>query len=742
MNTKEIFERTMAEVNQTGNSYGFGNGINWAKKAAFMGEINQSQLEKFSFCSQLMAMMTSNSESFDIPQNIMNSANKFRECILKSQLRNIAKQQNKKKKTEPKLPNGTFRTFKPFEKEFHWKGMDAEPYNFKFSIEDEGSSGNPSFKIYIKDAPYLKEGKNDPHRFHIIPCANPYICWSDAITDFMDANAIMLTWAQNYKKELDNDKEARGVKPVRTNFKKRNVPSGRFRADIIGSESAYEEKRVFVEKKIYERIMETIGQKKPELGGMLGFLEDQDFVIDFVFDKKAKVTCAEYNPDTRFLNSVINGKWKDKGIFLAGFVHSHPGNFNRLSGADIEYAAKICREFDLDHLFMPILTNYDKEPELTGYIVTHDEIVEECTVSIIDSMELLEKQISECDEDEDVQETTVEENPVCEDDVDSAEKVGGTEKTGIPCPDSSPVPDMLSQNETFARISAVIPLDYMKNCTIVGIGCGGSRGFYEDMARCGVGKFILFDGDTSSRSNIASQNGYISEIGKNKAAVVAGRLSDINDELFVHAITRMLDDNVSDDDFEKILSIAHAVPEKTIICAFTDSFEAQARAQKLAIRFKIPFLAAQHHAFGETSEAIYWYPGITKYSQADILKDRYESYRNGFKNDVTSAGSPIFNTTRLNALCEKLAVGILLYGSGIQSRYTSFISYKPDRNLILVRQKCLDFGDSSLDALFGHGDRYHFDDVVWLNPEELVTFEDNSKLESERIVDDSRNIFG
>ena len=54
--------------------------------------------------------------------------------------------------------------------------------------------------------------------------------------------------------------------------------------------------------------------------------------------------------------------------------------------------------------------------------------------------------------------------------------------------------DPMSQDETFARISTAIPLDYMKGCTIVGVGCGGARGFYEDMARCGVGKFLLIDG--------------------------------------------------------------------------------------------------------------------------------------------------------------------------------------------------------------------------------------------------------
>lgn len=366
----------------------------------------------------------------------------------------------------------------------------------------------------------------------------------------------------------------------------------------------------------------------------------------------------------------------------------------------MEYATRICKEFDMEYLFMPIVTSAaDSKSSITGYIVTHNGQVQDCDIEVMDSS------ITENQEWEDVSEELLE--------------AARAELKSMALRQNTTM-DPLSQDETFARIATTIPLDYMKDCTVVGIGCGGARGFYEDMARCGVGKFILMDGDISSRSNIASQNGYISEIGKPKASVVKGRLCDINDTLQVVAMDRMLDDSFSDEDFRKQLDEIDAIPERTIICAFTDSFQAQARCQKLAKTFRIPLLAAQHHANGDSSEVIYWYPGISRYSQEEILADRYEAYANGFKNDVTSVGSPIFNTTRLNALCEKIAMGILLYKSEVDSRYTSFLRYNPDRNLILIRQKCLDFSGSMVEGFFGHGDGDHFDDVVWLNPEMLM----------------------
>ena len=86
---------------------------------------------------------------------------------------------------------------------------------------------------------------------------------------------------------------------------------------------------------------------------------------------------------------------------------------------------------------------------------------------------------------------------------------------------------------------------------------------------------------------------------------------------------------------------------------------------------------------------------------------------------------PAFSISHL-PLCEKGSGGELfcqqlLYKSGFESRYTSFLKYNPDRNLILIRQKCLDFLGSTLEGLFGHGDRDHFDDVLWLNPEEILS---------------------
>lgn len=709
LKTTTDFIITVAEVNKISRSYGFRNGIHWAEKAERVREINPGLLAQFRRCSEMYTKVQGFASTKNcVNEALMDSAKTFYSCVLHSKLRN--------QKQKPVLPEGTFR-FEPYVKQFYWKGLDGEPYDFRFEIVNQGSRDNPDYRIDIIDAPHFKKGQKHPHRFHILGAftGSPYICWDTTITAFDKANAVMIVWAQNYKKELDKKKqeEGWGNSDCKAERKKIYLPDGIFRNDCAelgagddGSTdngaaddtSSEEAKTVFFEKSVYNQILEILGTKKPELGGMLGFSEEQNLITDFVFDDNARVNHVEYNPNTKFLNSVINGKWADEGISVAGFVHSHPGHFNRLSGADVEYAARICKELDMQYLVMPIVTSSaDSETSITGFLVTRDEGVLPCNIEVLGNDAC-------CDSDEAVSQELLE-KAQAELEVMNQKY---TKKT-----------DPLAQDETFARISTSIPLDYMEECTIIGVGCGGARGFYEDMARCGVGKFILIDGDISSRSNIASQNGYISEIGKNKAFVVESRLRDINEYVAVKAVDRMLDDNISDEDFGKLMEEISAEEGKTLLCAFTDSFDAQARCQKLATKFKLPLLAAQHHAYGDSSEVLYWYPGLSKYNQEDILATRYEAYANGFKNDVTSVGSPIFNTTRLNALCEKIAIGIFLYKADVNSRYSSFLRYNSDRNLILVRQKCLDYTDSVIDELFPHGDRSHFDDVVWLNPEEI-----------------------
>ena len=257
------------------------------------------------------------------------------------------------------------------------------------------------------------------------------------------------------------------------------------------------------------------------------------------------------------------------------------------------------------------------------------------------------------------------------------------------------------------------------------------------MARMGVGNFYLMDGDILSKSNVASQNGCLSEVGEFKPEIIKKKILDINEAANVNCFNFMLSDEITDEQIEAEI-ISKIDPKKTVICAFTDSFFAQARVSRIALKYRIPFIAGQHHEGGTVSEVVFWYPGVTKYSLREIARTRYEAFENGYVNTVTSVGSPIFNTTRINALCEKIAMGLLLYGQSKTHMYCSFVEAMCEKNLILIKQAYLP-PEHPLYVLFKNNPGSFFDDVVWLDPATIEDLED--VVLEEETVGDTREIF-
>ena len=701
MSNNDELLRIMERVNTTAKNYGFVNGKEWAQAAQNKGDISYYTYKDYIECHNLRNMLGHpGSTRINVSDSTISNAHDFLSDIRSSNLR--------KQRKQVTLPKGTFRA-NPYVKEFHWKGYEGRSYDFRFHIVkehqkrayDDGTRFEGfGYTIYVKEAPYknwcLEHNSEYEFHYYAAPINNPSICWNTLIENFSEANAVMYEWASRYTKILDRLLRNKSIDERKLNQASRRrgiLPTGTFRYKN-------EQKTIYIAKSVYDEILNILGKRKPELGGMLGWSDDQDYIDTFVFDAKAKVGNAEYNPNTEYLMSVMDGEWVKEDIYLAGFVHSHPRDCNQLSYADIEYAQRIMKAFDMKYIFMPIITSsFAYKTTFNPYIVTISGKVKRCKIEVYDDA---------CDN-VDIDESSL------------AKIRAGFDKMSKVNPLYEENKSVnLDQNSTFARVSSVIDINYMKDCSVIGVGCGGARGFYEDMARMGIGNFYLIDGDISSRSNIASQNGYISEIGKPKVEVVKKRLLDINDACNVEAYNFMLDDSVSDDWFYNNILKNHK-PKKTIICAFTDDFFAQARTQKLAKKYNIPYLSAQHHEFGNTSEVIYWYPSVSKYSAEEILRDRYASYANGYKNDVTSVGSPIFNTTRLNALCEKIALGVLLYDKEKESsgNYSNFIKFNPERNLILIRQKDLSFSNSTLLGAFVENELLCFDDVAWIDIDEL-----------------------
>ena len=81
---------------------------------------------------------------------------------------------------------------------------------------------------------------------------------------------------------------------------------------------------------VFYVIMETIGMRPAETGGILTSCSHDYVITGFVFDSHGSRTGTTYQPDTRYLNQFLVGRDSE----YVGTVHSHPEDFLEPSPQD------------------------------------------------------------------------------------------------------------------------------------------------------------------------------------------------------------------------------------------------------------------------------------------------------------------------------------------------------------------------------------------------------------------------
>lgn len=447
-----------------------------------------------------------------------------------------------------------------------------------------------------------------------------------------------------------------------------------------------------ITREVFRQIRRTVGRRPAETGGMLGGNRENGIITQYCFDTSAKRSGATYSPDHTQLTSLLREQWNPRGVKLMGFVHSHPSGCRQPSYGDRIYAKDILDANEaIDVLFLPIVMSSRNggQFELLPFYAKRDE--QGGIVVLPARLDIIEHPI--------IATTDVELKPA-----------GAT-----------PVP--INTVQTFARVAELYDLPRLAGSRVISVGVGGAAGFLEDLARSGVGQFVLIDPDTVAEANIATQQVYRRDIGRPKVACVADRLRDINPNVLVECRI-MRDDDIDDVEFQRLLvgSVQSKLPVQSLICGFTDSFPAQARVNRLALNFGIPSLCAQLYEGGSMLELTYTYPGLTQACHRCILATRYKAYlEDGYHNTIGSQGTPIFATGRLNALKGFVAMGLLHYtpsGSldagtvAPGTRWHDLLRQLDQRNLAWVRTDPSVTGAFS--DVFGHGsNNIVFDETIW-----------------------------
>lgn len=502
---------------------------------------------------------------------------------------------------------------------------------------------------------------------------------------------------------------------------------------------------------VLKDVINTIGCLRAESGGAIGGNGDGTEISHYHFDESSRSSAVTYSPDHNLLNRLFKSDWNPQGIRFRGFIHSHPGRMGRPSYGDEVYAERILKAIDdLDCLWLPIintvpdtgmfrLTPWAAYPAERGVSVVRGQIqvvhapressLAICGVDVLGSFRLgvpldeiiIGKQeperaasgistVSHCvpaNENEKVQKS------------DDIEKLDDTHQQEEP-KWSNEAAKSFDVRNTFDRVQNAYDLALMHNARIIAVGVGGAADWLEAMARAGVGQFVMIDPDVVSETNLATQQTYRKDIGRPKVDCIAERIRDINPTARAVAIQKSLDD-LTDGDLRRLAvdSIDGCDAGITVICGLTDSFFAQARVNRLALHLGMPSLCAQVYREGRGAEITFTYPGVTPACHRCILSSRYRHFlEQGQANDVSSHGTPIFATTRLNSIKGFLTLALIHQGSD-HPRWGNMISRIGKRNLVQLRMDP-DFAETLgmkvFDRVFegADKDRLFFDEVVWL----------------------------
>ena len=171
-------------------------------------------------------------------------------------------------------------------------------------------------------------------------------------------------------------------------------------------------------------------------------------------------------------------------------------------------------------------------------------------------------------------------------------------KDGLPC--LIECYDLI-QN-VFSRNSGLLETSYMLNKKAIIIGCG-SVGSYIclELAKSGIGHFMIIDFDTVDYQNICRHQCGISDVGEYKVVAVAQRILDINPHAEVILEKTNLE-SVPSDDFNNFIT------KESIIISCADSRYPDVLANRIASGYGIPFISIGFWERAFAGEIFYWLP--------------------------------------------------------------------------------------------------------------------------------------
>jgi len=228
----------------------------------------------------------------------------------------------------------------------------------------------------------------------------------------------------------------------------------------------------------------------------------------------------------------------------------------------------------------------------------------------------------------------------------------------------------------FSRIQDAVDLRMVKNSHVVGVGAGGAFCLYDALARSGISNLTVLDFDHVEATNLVRQGYDGTAIGRKKADALADHLANVNSGTTFTGIT----DNflhMSDQELDVVFAPAD------ILLFMTDSFEAQAFGNKLALRYQKPAIWAGYYERSQCAEIMFTIPGVTPACFRCAVSDRYvKQAASSGGISISSSCNTMFHSMLVDSFVGMLTMAIL-HNDTVGFEFSNWFGTRWDRNLIL-----------------------------------------------------------
>lgn len=158
----------------------------------------------------------------------------------------------------------------------------------------------------------------------------------------------------------------------------------------------------------------------------------------------------------------------------------------------------------------------------------------------------------------------------------------------------------------FSRNKGLLETDYMSDKCAVLIGAGSVCSLVAlQLARSGVGNFVLIDTDTMDIHNLCRHQCGFSDVGRFKVDAVADRILDINPLAKVVKFIKTIQ-TVTEEELVPYLG------ENSVLITGADNREADAWTSHIAYMSNTPFVSIGFWRRAFAGEVFYWLPGVHK----------------------------------------------------------------------------------------------------------------------------------